>query len=150
MDLAYLTGQRPSDVLKMTEHNIRDGIISITQGKTCKKLRISIQGKLAALIQNITTRKARYKIHSLELIVDNNGQRVTAETLRGHFDRARKKAGIKKDSFQFRDLRGKAATDKTESSGDIRQAQKQLGYTTISMTEHYVRNRKGDKVTPTK
>jgi hypothetical protein len=29
------------------------------------------------------------------------------------------------EEFQFRDLRGKAGTDKTESIGDIRQAQKQ-------------------------
>ncbi|QKM50202.1 hypothetical protein B7760_04263 [Burkholderia glumae] len=44
----------------------------------------------------------------------------------------------------------KAGTDKTDSTGDIRQAQKQLGHTTIGMTEHYVRNRRGDKVKPTR
>lgn len=71
-------------------------------------------------------------------------------TLREQFDRARKKAGIDKSLFQFRDLRGKAATDKTENSGNIREAQKQLGHSTISMIEKYVKNRKGDKVTPTK
>ena len=66
-------------------------------------------------------------------------------------DRAREIAGIKKADFQFRDLRRKAATDKTESSGEIsRQAQKQLGHTTVTMTEHYVRGRKGNKDTPTK
>jgi integrase len=42
-----------------------------------------------------------------------------------------------------------SATDKTESS-DIRQAQKQLGHTTVTMTEHYVRGRRGDLVKPTK
>lgn len=36
MDLAYLTGQRPSDVLKMTEHDIQDGSITVTQNKTGK------------------------------------------------------------------------------------------------------------------
>ncbi|HMU64951.1 MAG TPA: integrase [Nitrosomonas sp.] len=50
----------------------------------------------------------------------------------------------------FRALRGKAATDKTENSGNVREAQKQLDHSTISMTEKYVKNRKGDKVTPTK
>lgn len=35
------------------------------------------------------------------------------------------------------------------SAGDIRQAQLQLGRATVTMTEHYVRNRKGAKVTPT-
>ncbi|OXS92895.1 hypothetical protein B7H01_16215 [Pandoraea apista] len=40
--------------------------------------------------------------------------------------------------------------NKTDTTGDIRQAQKQLGHTSVTMTEHYVRNRRGDKVKPTK
>lgn len=150
MDLAYLTGQRPSGVLKMTEHDIQEGAITITQNKTGMRLRISIKGELYILMQRITARKTNHKIHSLALIVDDSGQRLTACALRCHFDRARESAGINKEAFQFRDLRGKAATDKTELSGDIRQAQKQLGHTTITMTEHYIKGRKGDKVTPTK
>lgn len=150
MDLAYLTGQRPSDVLKITEHDIQEGSITVTQNKTGTRLRISIEGELAVLLQRITKRKSGYKIRGLALIVDDNGQRITLRTLQGHFFRARAAAGIKQDQFQFRDLRGKAATDKTESSGDIRQAQKQLGHTSITMTERYVRGRKGDKTTPTK
>lgn len=150
MDLAYLTGQRPSDVLKMTEHDIQDGSITVTQNKTGARLRISIEGELAELIQRIYERKSGYKIRSFNLIVGNNGQRLTSDALRGHFDRARKTAGISKELFQFRDLRAKAGTDKAESSGDIRQAQKQLGHSNITMTEHYVRDRKGSKVTPTK
>jgi len=43
----------------------------------------------------------------------------------------------------------KAGTDKAESQ-DIHAAQKQLGHKTIVMTEHYVRERLGDKVDPTK
>jgi hypothetical protein len=64
------------------------------------------------------------------------------------FDTARKAAGVDKSSSQFRDLRAKAATDKAESSGDMRHAQEQLGHSTMGMTEHYVRDRKGKKVTP--
>lgn len=150
MDLAYLSGQRPSDVLKMSDHDIQDNAISVTQNKTGAKLRISIEGDLAALLQRITLRKSKYKIRSFSLLIDDNGQRITLKTLQDHFYRAREAAGISKEVFQFRDLRGKAATDKTESSGDIRQAQQQLGHTTITMTERYVKNRKGKKVTPTK
>ncbi len=150
MDLAYLTGQRLSDVLKMTERDIHDGAICVTQNKTGAKLRISIEGELFILLQRISERKSGHKIRSLSLIVDIQGKRLTACALRGHFDRDRELAGINKELFQFRDLRGKAATDKTESSGDIRQAQKQLGHTNLSMTETYVRQRKGDKVKPTK
>jgi integrase len=50
----------------------------------------------------------------------------------------------------MRDLRAKAGTDKAESSGDILQARDQLGHTTVVMTEQYIRNRKGKKVSPTK
>ena len=150
MTLAYLTGQRLSDMLKMRETDIIDGAIQVTQEKTNKKLRINIEGELSALINKILARKSKYKIRSLYLIVDETGQRFTYSMLRGQFDKARQEAGISKESFQFRDLRAKAGTDKAESSGDIRQAQKQLGHTTVTMTEHYVRGRKGDKVTPTK
>lgn len=150
MDLAYLTGQRPSDVLKITEHDIHDGSVTVTQNKTGARLRISIQGELEELIKRIFARKSVHKIRSFNLIVGNNGQRLTSDALRGHFDRARKAAGISKELFQFRDLRAKAGTDKAESSGDIRQAQKQLGHSNITMTETYIRERKGSKVTPTK
>ena len=40
--------------------------------------------------------------------------------------------------------------DKEESTGNIRAAQKQLGHKNVAMTEHYVRNRRGAKVTPTR
>lgn len=36
-------------------------------------------------------------------------------------------------------LRAKAGTDMTDSSGDIRQAQRQPGHKSLRMTEHYVR-----------
>lgn len=150
MDLAYLTGQRPADLLGMTESDIRDGMLNLTQRKTKAKLRIIIQGELAILIKRIMARKSGHKVRSLSLIVDDNGQRFTAHMLRAHFDQARQAAGIEKSAFQMRDLRAKAATDKAESSGDIRQAQKQLGHTSVTMTEHYIRSRIGEKVTPTK
>jgi integrase len=150
MSLAYLTGQRPSDVLKMSETDIKDNTLTVTQNKTNKRLRISIEGELLALINKIMTRKAVYKVRCLALIVNESGQPMTLRALQGHFQRARESVGIDPAAFQFRDLRGKAGTDKTESSGDIRQAQKQLGHSNIATTEIYVRNRKGNKVTPTK
>jgi integrase len=150
LDLAYLTGQRPSDVLNMTESDIRDNSINIIQRKTGKKLRISIEGELAKLIDRIHARNTTFKVHSLQLIVDSHGQPFTYHMLRGYFDSARTATGIDKDNFQLGDLRGKAATDKAKSTGDIRQAQQQLGHSTIGMTKHYIRGCKGEKVTPTK
>ena len=62
MTLAYLTGQRPADMLKMRETDIADDSIQITQEKTNKKLRISIEGELLTLINRIMARKANHKI----------------------------------------------------------------------------------------
>ena len=75
-------------------------------------------------------------MRSLALIVDDNGQKLTASALRGHFDRAREARRNWQKIFQFRDLRAKAATGTIELTGDIRETQKQLGHTTIAMTEH--------------
>ena len=150
MDLAYLTGQRPQDTLHHDERDIRDNFLHIGQGKTKKKLRMEITGELKAVIDRIRTRKRQYKVVCTALIVNEKGERMTLDTLQRRFRDARRNAGIADGEFQFRDLRAKAGTDKTDSTGDIRQAQKQLGHTSITMTEHYVRNRRGDKVKPTK
>lgn len=150
MDLAYLTGQRPQDTLNYDERDIREGFLFIGQGKTKKKLRMEITGELKAVIDRIRSRKAKYTVVSTALVVTERGERMLLHTLQYRFRVARKAAGIPAGEFQFRDLRAKAGTDKTDDTGDIRQAQKQLGHRSITMTEHYVRNRRGDKVGPTK
>lgn len=150
MDLAYLAGQRPQDTLNYDERDIRDGFLMIDQGKTGKKLRMEVTGELKSVIDRIRARKATYRVVSTALVVTETGQRMTLRTLQYRFRTARDAAGIPPNEFQFRDLRAKAGTDKTDSTGDIRQAQKQLGHGSISMTEHYVRKRRGDKVGPTR
>ena len=151
MDLAYLTGQRPADTLRFDERHINGSAeLEIQQGKTKKKLRIAVVGELAAVVERIRARKKGYKVVSTALVVNESGQRLGRDALRSRFDKARTAAGIEKDAFQFRDLRAKAGTDKTDSAGDIRQAQKQLGHSSIAMTERYVRNGRGDKIKPTR
>ncbi len=142
MDLALLTGQRPADLLKLNRGDIQDGMLNFTQNKTKNKLRINITGELKDLIERILSRQ--HKITGGDgMLQDGNGQRLTYGALRTRFDRARKTAKV---DFQFRDIRAKAATD-TE---DLAHAQKLLGHKTRAMTEHYTRNRKGDKVNPLK
>jgi integrase len=152
LDLAYLTGQRPADMLKITRANLKDGAIEINQNKTRKKLRIEIVGELAALLEKIDKRP----VVGIGLINNDDGQQMTKYMLRYAFEAARAKAaadnpGIAKDikNFQFRDLRAKAGTDTEEISG-IAAAQAQLGHTTTAMTARYVRHRRGKLVKPTK
>lgn len=152
MDLAYLTGQRPADVLKLSRSDIKDGAIWIQQNKTGAKLRIAIEGELATLLDRIKTRK----VLGLSLINMLDGTPMTRFALRGAMDRARKMAAEKRPDlatkireFQFRDLRAKAGTDKEEMHG-MDAAQAQLGHSTPMMTKQYVRHRKGKLVKPTK
>lgn len=152
LDIAYLTGQRPADVLKLSQADIKDGALHIKQNKSATKLRIALEGDLAAIIKRISSRK----VMGLMLVNNESGEAMTASMLRGAFDRARDAAVLENPdrekeirSFQFRDLRAKAGTDKEESSG-MSAAQAQLGHTTPTMTAHYVRHRQGKLVKPTK
>lgn len=82
MDLAYLTGQRPADTLRMTEHDIIEGHLIVTQAKTQQPLRIIIAGKLADLVERIRARKATHRIVTGALLTNTNGKRLTAPVLR--------------------------------------------------------------------
>lgn len=148
MELAYLTGQRPADVLGMTDMDVRDGALHVKQGKTSAKLRIEVVGELAKVLARIRLRKAGYKVHSTRLVVNEYGRPIGVNAMSRRWKKACEAAKV--EGIQFRDLRAKAGTDKTEAAGDIRQAQQQLGHSSVVMTEHYVRKRKGQKVTPTR
>lgn len=148
MDLAYLTGQRPADVLRMAETDIRDGTLPIRQGKTGKKLRMPVAGELATVIDRIKARKQSMPIYNTRLVVTGRGRSIGVHALSERFRKARKAACV--TGVQFKDIRAKAATDKAETSHDVRQAQRQMGHTSVTTTELYIRNRRGDKVTPTR
>lgn len=139
MDLALLTGQRPAGVLKILRVDIRDGALFIAQNKTGAKRAIEILGELADVLTRITTRPRVRQ--SAYLIQDDDGKPLSLLALRGRFDKARKAAGV---SFQFRDIRAKTASD----TGDLGHSQQLLGHKNRDMTEHYVRERIGQRVKP--
>lgn len=151
MDLAYLTGQRPADVLKLSSTDIQDGELTVVQNKTGHRLRIAIEGELATVIDRIKARK----VAGMTLIT-KQGKVMTKAALRGAFDRARDAAILAHPdmeaqirAFQFRDLRAKAGTDTEEIRG-MAAAKDQLGHSSETMTSHYVRHRRGKLVKPTK
>ncbi len=125
LDLAYLTGQRPADALKMTAQNVADGFLEIDQGKTKKKLRISVTGELATLLGKIAVRKAQHKIVHSQLLMNRDGMPLTKAVLRKHFVTARAAAADKHPeladaikAFWFYDLRAKAADDSADERGE--------------------------------
>jgi integrase len=175
LDLAYLTGQRRADVLAMSESMIRiakmrteDGsttdvrTIPVKQEKTGNKVRMVIDGDLAKLVDRIISDKRAHKVISLAILVTESGERLTAQMLRGRFEKAREAAAKSAEedgaidmakeirNFQFRDLRAKAGSDKAEATGSMIEAQKLLGHAAASTTEIYVRHRRGALVKPTR
>ncbi|TAG79182.1 MAG: integrase [Burkholderiales bacterium] len=137
MSLAYLLGQRPQDVFKLTLQDVSTNLIDVQVTKTKQRVRIEVTSTLQNLIDDLRTRYR--KPHVKALLVNEKGVPATPDMFRNRFDRARDKAGV---SFQLRDLRAKNATD-TE---DLAIAQKRLAHTSRAMTEHYVRSRQGEKV----
>jgi integrase len=143
MDLAYLTGQRPADALRMSEHDILNGHLIVTQGKTKQPLRIVIAGELADLLVRIRARKAGHRIVTAALLVNLQGKRLTSAVLRNHFDQARTAAAVKHPAmaddikkFHFYDLRAKAADDTSDERGD-QAASDLLGHDSVKTTQRY-------------
>ncbi|MEM4987658.1 tyrosine-type recombinase/integrase [Collimonas sp. H4R21] len=155
LDLAYLTGQRPADTLKMKASDIANGFLLVDQGKTQKKLRISVTGELATVLGRIVVRKAQHKIENDQLLMNGDGKVFTLPALRSHFDRAKIAAAKQSPelaadikAFRFYDLRAKAADDTSDNRGD-QAASDLLGHDNIKTTQrHYFR--RGKIVEPTK
>lgn len=157
LDLAYLCIQRPADTIKMSETDIRDGVLEVVQNKTGARIRINLVGELDQVIKRIMKLKKTFKVRSLALVCKDNGAAMTYGALRNGFDRARIEAikrypKLEKEikEFQFRDLRAKGGTDKAEKAGNVRAAQKLLGHSTEKTTEIYIRKIRGETVDPTK
>ena len=153
--LADIIGQRPGDVLRVSEkHIVGDvpgGVLDLRQGKTREKLRIELEGALAELILEIRSYKRviqqEHKVYAMSLLVNELGKPLTKAMLRDRFDEARAAASVPKAEFQFRDLRAKAATELDDERG-IRDAQALLGHTTEGMTANYIRRKVGKKIRP--
>lgn len=164
-DLAHLTGQRPADVLKTSETDIRDGMLSVRQGKTGKTLRVRLtrpdgqRNGLGKLIDELLSRRQGNPVRNLALIHSAGTHALSYSGLDNGFERARVKAAKTAEDaghpdlaaricgFQFRDLRAKAGTEKADAEG-ILEAKRQLGHASVTMTEQYVRL--GQIVTPTR
>lgn len=95
MDLNYLTGQRPADVLTMRDGDLKDGALQVRQGKSNKLLRIvlehdGIKSELAKVIERIHARPHRPR--TTFIVALPNGCQVKKWHLRLRFDGARKAA----------------------------------------------------------
>lgn len=137
MDLLLATSHNPSDVLRLTRHQIDAGTLAVQRGKTGKKVRFRIEGRLKATLERILERPR--KVPSVYLIADERGQPVSIYTLNRLFREA--KAGA---DWQLRDIRAKAITDEPE----LRTASQRAGHADEKITASVYRRVRGDLVSP--
>ena len=150
MDLGYLTGQRPADVIITRSDDTEGDYFLVTQGKTVQKLRIlmrteSGENSLGKLVREITERNVGHP--SKYLLINRYGKRMTKGMLRLRWDKAREKARLKAidqgdpllaakiAGFQFRDIRPKAASEIL----DIGDASLLLGHSKQEITKRVYR-----------
>ena len=160
MDLAYLTGQRPAYVLKMSELDIRNDELHVLQNKTTHTLRIRMHvdgepTQLGACVDRLMARPVKSMTGAL--VCTETGQQLTLKMLRDRFDAARAAAAASAEkawntdmarrikAFQFRDIRPKAASE----IASLEDASKLLGHTNKQITQKVYR-RVGEVVKPTR
>lgn len=147
IDLAMLTGQRISDVIKMRWQDVDDAHgIYVTQKKSQGRVRLLIQWspELRAAVDACAA--GRDKIGHLLKTQSGRGYRYSG--IRSAWVRAAVRAGI--EDLNIHDLRGRAGVDAMGEDEDISAAQKLLGHSTEAMTREYVEGKFAKRAKPSK
>lgn len=151
MELTYRTLQRPeSDIIGWTTDILltEDGQrkLQFKQGKTGKRMKIAIAPALDKMIRNNLGEVPKLR---QPLIRTRDGSAYTYDGLSAMLRRSFKKANVLRaklgqpaiQSFGFRDLKGKGATDMWQSGVAIELIQHLCGHEDKSTTEIYVKQR---------
>lgn len=133
MDLAYITGQRQGDILKLRWDHI-DGnkrVIHLRQGKTGKRFGIYITEAVEEVLMRC--KRMTPALPKEYVLRTREGKRYTSPGFRTMWQRTMQKAvdtGAIKEPFTFHDLRAACASD----HADIEDAAKLLGHQNSQMT----------------
>lgn len=142
IDVTYLLGQCPIDVVKIHSTHIYDGLLHITQQKTGEKIRFEIIGKLSEIIKRRITEEKQW------LFVNKWVRKLEMRSLKDYFKETRKAAMEKYPELadeiavvQMRALRAKTAAD-ISLKVDEELTRKQLGHSSSKTTQIYIRKDK--------
>lgn len=141
MDIAYLTGLRVSDIVKIHLHDLKLDSLYVVQKKTGKKQAFQLTEYLKAAIERAKALKR--PVRGLWLFCRRDGQPYKEATLSSSFRASALRAGV--SDARFHDLRAKAASDAKKLGQDY---QALLGHAAQSTSDRYVRVRQADKVEP--
>lgn len=148
MELCYRTLQRPEvDVLAWTPANVQtkagEKVLRFRQSKTKRAIDIALTGQLGELVQRAIGEVPQLRQPIVHTMV---GTAYTYDGISSMLKRAQVKAKVQ--SFGFRDLKGKGATDMWLSGIPIERIQMLCGHATKTTTERYVKARWRETVQP--
>lgn len=131
MQLAALTGQRQSDILKFRWSDIKGDSIHLQQNKTGKRLALKISADLEAVLDRCWLLEAGGKDGSEFILPTGKGRQYTSSGFRTLWQRVINRwCKLGNPRYQFRDLRAMAATRCSTPEA----ARRLLGHTNIAMT----------------
>lgn len=162
IDLAYLSGQRVSDLLdlrwtkkaaldaqgEVEAPYIGDEGIYFKPSKTSRSTGAKVLIQWTPRLQQAIERAGKLGRRNLRwVITSQQAQRYDYEAFKSAWARAIERSGVK--GLHFNDLRAKALTDKEERDG-MQQARRMGAHSTEAQTAEYVRHRKAQKTEATR
>lgn len=133
MDMAYLTGQRISDILALKRSDIKGNKIYVEQIKTGNRVEVESE----ALEDVVRAAAKLHRVEAITLFHNGQGRPYNYFAARDCFRRACEKAKVK--DVQFRDIRAKSATD---ADGQGLNPTLLLGHSDARTTRIYLRSKK--------
>jgi len=143
MDIAYLTGARITDVLKLRLADCQEDGLFVQQHKTKKRQLFTWSPELREAI-NIAKKLPR-PIRGLHLLCTRTGKPYCYSSFYSIWQNACTTAGV--ENVHFHDIRGKAATEAKQQGQDY---QALLGHASKAMSDKYIKRREIERVEPVK
>lgn len=134
LEMAYLTGQRISDVLAIHLSDISSEGVAFAQQKTGAKLIVAMTPDLEEVIAR--AKALPRKVRTLTLFCSRAGKPVSYATVKMAFRALREKTGI--EDVTIHDIRAKSLTD---ADREGKNAQTLGGHSDPKMTARYLRGR---------
>ena len=143
MDMAYITGQRVSDVRLMRLADISEAGVYVKQGKTGIKLLLDMTPDLREVIAS--AKSLHSTVRGLTLFHNAQGAPWSDSYIRKLWAKACAAAGV--EGARFHDIRAAAGTDARKAGLDSKAL---LGHRSDSAHERYMRDKTVPLVTPNK
>lgn len=131
LELGLFTGQRLSDVIRLTWSNYDGSRIRLRQQKTGTSLAIPVHPQLRAILESVERR-------GVMILTTRTGRAFHPRVFSRDFLNARQKAGLP-DGLSFHGLRHTAAARLAELGAGAPEIQAITGHKSLKLVEHYIR-----------